>query len=66
MPPARARCDLKRDRGLGRGHCHFAPAAAHACHEAGEKDPAKIVKKAMGITANLCIYTNDNITILKA
>ena len=44
----------------------YAVAAARAFIEAGEKDPAKIVKKAMGITANLCIYTNDNITILKA
>jgi len=44
----------------------YAVAAARAFIEAGEKDPVKIVKKAMGITANLCIYTNDNITILKA
>ena len=44
----------------------YAVAAARAFIEAGEKDPAKIVKKAMCITANLCIYTNDNITILKA
>lgn len=44
----------------------YAVAAARAFIEAGEKDPAKIVKKAMGITANLCIYTNDNITILTA
>ena len=44
----------------------YAVAAARAFIEAGEKDPTKIVKKAMGITANLCIYTNDNITILKA
>jgi len=44
----------------------YAVAAARAFLETGEKDPAKVVKKAMGITANLCIYTNDNITILKA
>ena len=44
----------------------YAVAAARAFIEAGEKDPTKIVKKAMGITANLCIYTNENITILKA
>ena len=29
-------------------------------------DDQKIVKKALKITADLCIYTNDNITILKA
>ena len=44
----------------------YAVAAARAFLESGEKDPGKIVKKAMNITANLCIYTNDNITILKA
>ena len=31
-----------------------------------EKDPAKIVKKALLITAELCIYTNNKITILKS
>ena len=44
----------------------YAIAAARAFLEAGEKDPDKIVKKALEITASLCIYTNDNITILKA
>ena len=44
----------------------YAVAAARAFLEAGDKDPSRIVKKAMNITANLCIYTNDNITILKA
>ena len=44
----------------------YAVAAARAFLEAGEKDPARIVKKAMNITAQLCIYTNNNITILKA
>ena len=44
----------------------YAVAAARAFLEAGEKDPAKIVNKAMNITAKLCIYTNDYITILKA
>ena len=43
----------------------FAVAAARAFIEAGEKDPEKIVKKAMNITAQLCIYTNENITVLK-
>ena len=44
----------------------FAVAAARAYIDAGEKDPAKIVKKALMITAELCIYTNDKITILKS
>ena len=44
----------------------YAVAAARAFIDAGEKDPGKIVKKAMSITADLCIYTNENITILKA
>ena len=44
----------------------FAVAASRAFIEAGEKDPAIIVKKAMKITADLCIYTNNNITIIKA
>ena len=44
----------------------YAVAAARAFIQAGEKDPAKIVKKALNITADLCIYTNDNITIMTA
>ena len=44
----------------------YAVAAARAFLEAGEKKPVTIVKKALNITAALCIYTNDNITILKA
>ena len=44
----------------------FAVAASRAFIEAGEKDPAIIVKKAMKITADLCIYTNDKLTILEA
>jgi ATP-dependent protease HslVU (ClpYQ) peptidase subunit len=41
-------------------------AAARAYLDAGEKNPTMIVKKAMAITAELCIYTNDKITILEA
>ena len=44
----------------------YAVAAARAYLDAGEKDPSTIVNKALQITADLCIYTNDNITILKA
>jgi ATP-dependent HslUV protease subunit HslV len=44
----------------------YAVAAARAFLDSGEKNPAIIVKKALSITADLCIYTNNNITILKA
>lgn len=44
----------------------YAVAAARAYLKAGEKNPAKIVKNALNITADLCIYTNDKITILEA
>jgi len=55
--------DLIISIGSGSG---YAVAASRAFLSAGEKDPAKIVEKALKITADLCIYTNDNITILKA
>ena len=44
----------------------YAVAASRAFILAGEKDPVKIVRKALSITADLCIYTNENITIIKA
>ena len=44
----------------------YAVAAARAYLDAGGEDPSVIVKKALQITADLCIYTNDNITILTA
>jgi len=44
----------------------YAVAAARAFLKAGEKNPTKIVKDALLITADLCIYTNDKITILEA
>ena len=44
----------------------YAVAAARAYLDAGEIDPSVIVQKALKITADLCIYTNDNITILTA
>ncbi len=43
----------------------YALAAARAFIKSGEKDPVKIVKESLKITANLCIYTNDKITILE-
>ena len=44
----------------------YAVAAARAYLDAGEKAPYVIVQKSLKITADLCIYTNDNITILTA
>ena len=44
----------------------YAVAASRAYLDAGEKNPKVIVKNAMKITADLCIYTNDKITILEA
>ena len=44
----------------------YAVAAARAYLNSGEKNPEVIVKNAMKITAELCIYTNDHITILTA
>ena len=44
----------------------YAVAAARAYLDAGEKNPSIVVKNALQITADLCIYTNDNITILTA
>ena len=55
--------DLVISIGSGSG---YAVASARSYLDAGEKDPAIIVKKALKITADLCIYTNDKITILKA
>ena len=55
--------DLVISIGSGSG---YAVASARSYLDAGEKDPAIIVKKALKITADLCIYTNDNISILKA
>ena len=44
----------------------YAVAAARAYLNSGEKNPTLIVKNALKITADLCIYTNDKITILEA
>ena len=42
----------------------YAISAAKAFLKTGEKDPAKIVRDSLQITADLCIYTNDKITVL--
>jgi len=44
----------------------YAVAAARAYLNTGEKKPSLIVKKSMNIAADLCIYTNNNITILES
>ena len=43
----------------------YALAAARAFIESGEKDPRKIVHRSLEITAEICIYTNNRITILE-
>ena len=43
----------------------YALAAARALIKAGEKDPASIVKTALQITAEICIYSNDQLTVLE-
>ena len=43
----------------------FAVSAARAFIKAGEGNPSKVVKQSLKIAADLCIYTNDNITIIE-
>lgn len=43
----------------------YAISAAKAFLKTGEKDPAKIVSDSLNITAELCIYTNNKITVLE-
>ena len=42
----------------------YALAAARAFIRSGVKDPKKVVQQALEITADICIYTNNKITIL--
>jgi len=42
----------------------YAMAAARALIKYGEKDPKTVVKTALEITADICIYSNDQLTIL--
>ena len=42
----------------------YAISAAKAFLKTDEKDPGKIVRDSLQITADLCIYTNDKITVL--
>jgi len=41
----------------------FAQSAAMAYLDGTELDAETIVRKSLGIAANICIYTNDNIII---
>lgn len=41
----------------------YAQAAARALLESTEQNPVDIVKKSLAIASELCIYTNDNVTI---
>ena len=43
----------------------FAISAARAFIKAGEKNPSSVVEQSLKIASDLCIYTNDNITIIK-
>jgi ATP-dependent HslUV protease, peptidase subunit HslV len=44
----------------------YALAAARAFIKSGEKNPSKIVRDSLKITSDICIYTNDHITILES
>jgi len=43
----------------------FAIASARAYLDSRIKDPNDIVQKSLAITADLCIYTNNNITVIE-
>ena len=43
----------------------YALAAARALIKTGEKNPNTVVQTALEITAEICIYSNDHITILE-
>ncbi len=43
----------------------YAMAAARAFIRSGEKKPKKIVKESLKITSDICIYTNNHITVLE-
>ena len=43
----------------------FALAAARALLASTKLDPAEIVKRALEIAADICVYTNANITVLE-
>ncbi len=43
----------------------YAMAAAKAFIKSGEKDPVKVVRGSLKITSEICIYTNEHITVLE-
>ena len=44
---------------------NYAYAAARALKECTDMSPAEIAEKAINIAADICVYTNHNITVLK-
>jgi ATP-dependent HslUV protease subunit HslV len=50
--------------GIGSGGA-FATAAARALMEHTDQSPEQVVRHAMQVAGELCIYTNTNITVLK-
>ena len=43
----------------------YAQAAAEALISCEIKSPSEIVKRSLDIAANMCIYTNHNITVME-
>jgi len=43
----------------------FAQAAALAFHQSGKYSAKQVAEKSLKIAADLCIYTNDSITVLE-
>ncbi|NCC23041.1 MAG: ATP-dependent protease subunit HslV [Alphaproteobacteria bacterium] len=50
--------------GIGSGG-NYALAAARALIDRDDLDAEEIARKAMGIAANICVYTNGNVTVEK-
>ncbi|HER25606.1 MAG TPA: ATP-dependent protease subunit HslV [Rhodospirillales bacterium] len=50
--------------GIGSGG-NYALAAARALYDRDDMDPEQIARKAMAIAAEICVYTNTNVTLEK-
>jgi len=50
--------------GIGSGGA-FATAAARALMTHTDQSPSELVQNAMTVAADLCVYTNDNITVIE-
>ncbi len=48
--------------GIGSGG-DYARAAARALYDETDLDPEAIVRKAMGVAASICVFTNENLTL---